>query len=310
MVNFLLIYTHYISGLVLFFQTVSVFVFFNNKNIILKYFSGLLLVFLLIFLRFTKKQFLVIFDFNKSNNSFWLGKSNIHYLKESMFSFFINEYIFIACFLIVLIVIFFTIKEKNKDNKFHITYLLLIGFGSIFILFLIGKVTPIFLDRYVLFSLPIIFIIIGYGFSLLKNKLLSYGVTLVFTFIGLINIDFKTDKKMDCRNALNFIKFEKSDKDLIIVKTKDIKPLFCYYYDQYFFNKQKNDLDKSNEILFCNSWQDININIEKYKRIIVFDIFKEYNLINENEFVEKLSQIKRNYYTTKYYKGITIAFYK
>ena len=307
-INFLLIYTHYIVGLVLLFQTILMLFYFDKKQ--KKYFSiSLLIVLALTALRFTKKQILLIVDFNSSNNVFWLKKSDIHYLKEVIGNFLFNNYISIIFSVIILIVISLVVIKKINKNQFYVVYSICIGCVSIIILYLLGKFTPIFLDRYLIFALPFLFILIAYGLSFIKYSYIPISLIAMLFVFSVFKMDYKTDKKMDYRNTVSFIKSIKDKNDLIIIKTKDIKPLFCYYYDKDFFNKQKKDLPEEEHILFCNSWQDIGLDVKKYNRIIVIDSYQEYNS-NEKEFVLKLSEQKKNYFITDYFKGVKISFYK
>jgi uncharacterized membrane protein len=307
-INFLLIYTHYIAGLMLVFQTVLMLFYFDKKQ--KKYFLfSLLIIVLLTALRFTKKQFSLIIDFNSSTSSFWLKKSDTNYLKEVISTFLFNEYISIFFLGIIVIIFALLLFKRLKTAQFNVAYSLCIGFGSIVCLFVLGKITPIFLDRYLIFSLPFIYILIAYGLSFVKNKYISLSVIYAFFVFSMFNIDYKTNKGMDYKAVVKFINSIKDKDDLIIVKTKDIKPLYCYYYDKDFFRKQKKDLPQEDRIIFCNTWQDIGMDINSFKRIIVVDSYQEYNP-NEKDFVLKLSEQKTNYFITNYFKGVKISFYK
>ncbi len=308
LVNFLLIYTHYIAGLVLLFQTALMLFYFNKNQ--KKYFSiSLVIVLALTAIRFTKKQILLIVDFNSSNHVFWLKKSDCNYLVEVLSSFLFNNYVSILFLVLILIVIGFVIVKKANINEFYLIYSICIGLGSIILLYVLGKITPIFLERYLIFSLPFLFILVAYGLSFIKLNFIPVLLTGILLAFSMCNMDFKTEKKMDYRGTVNFIKSIKNKDDLIIVKTKDIKPLFCYYYDNDFFSAQKKDLPIEEQIVFCNSWQDLGLDVKNYKRIIVIDSYQEYNL-NEKEFVFKLTEQKKNCFTTSYYTGVRISVYK
>ena len=307
-INFLLIYTHYIVGLVLLFQTILMLFYFDKKQ--KKYFSiSLLIVLGLTALRFTKKQFLLIVDFNSSSTVFWLKKSDVNYLKEVMSSFLFNNTISIIFSIIILMVISLVIIKKTNKNQFYLVYSVCIGLGSIIILYLLGKFTPLFLDRYLIFTLPFLFILIAYGLSFIKLSYIPISLIAILFLFSAFKMDYKTDKKMDYRNTVSFIKSIKDIDDLIIVKTRDIKPLFCYYYDKDFFSKQKKDLPQEEHIIFCNSWQDVGLDVNRFKRIIVIDSYQIYNP-NEKEFVLKLTEQKRNFFSTNFYKGVNISIYK
>lgn len=308
LINFLLIYTHYIAGLILVFQTVLMLFYFDRKQ--KKYFLiSLLIILLLTALRFTKKQFSLIIDFNSSTSTFWLKKSDFNYLKEVISTFLFNEYLSILFLGIIAIVFTFIILKRLKIDHFHIVYSFCLGLGSILFLFCLGKITPIFLDRYLIFTLPFLYILVAYGSSIVKNKFITLLLASVFFTFYAFKIDYKTNKGMDYRSVVKFINSIKNENDLIIVKTKDIKSLYCYYYDKDFLRKQKKDLPQGDHIIFCNTWQDVGMNIKKFKRIIVVDSYQEYNS-NEKDFVLKLSEQKINYFTTDYFKGVRISFYK
>ncbi len=308
LINFLLIYTHYISGLILVFQTLLMLCFFDRKQ--KKYFLfSLLIVLLLTAIRFTKKQFFLIIDFNKPTSAFWVKKSDISYLKEVISMFLFNEYISILFLGIIIIVFVSLIFRRHIRTQFIIIYSFCVGLGSILILFCLGKFTPIFLDRYLIFTLPFLYILIAYGLSFIKYKYISLSLVGLFFIYSVFKIDYKTNKGMDYRSVVKFINSIKDKNDLIIVKTKDIKPLYSYYYDSEFFSKQKKDLSQDDHIIFCSTWQDVALDIKNFKRIIVVDSYQEYNS-NEKDFVLKLSEQKQKYFTTEYFKGVKIAFYK
>ncbi len=306
LINFLLIYTHYIAGLVLFFQTLLIFFFFDKKWI-LKYLISVFLVLGLTILRFTKKQLFLIIDFNSSGSVFWLKKADFNYFKECLSEFLFNDYMAVIFLFVILSVIILLIIKKEGDFKFHIIYALLLSVGSIMILYFLGKITPIFLDRYLIFTLPFLFILIGFGLSFIKNPSISITLIALFCMVCSFKINYKTDKGMDYRNAVKFIKSIKQKGDLIIVKTKDVKPLFGYYYEADFFKKK--ELSSNETILFCSAWADLSQSPTDYRRVIVIDSFEELNP-NEYEFQKKLSEVKKMYYKTNEYKGVKISFYK
>lgn len=308
LINFLLIYTHYISGIVILFQLLLIVIYSDKKQIL--YFSYSLMVTLfLVLIRFTKKQFLLILNFNDSEKTFWLKKSSLQYLKEVASTFLFNKIMIIPFLIIILLGIFLIFKKNKKTAHFVVTYVFLVGVGSVFILFFLGKITPIFLDRYLIFSIPFIFILIAVGLSFLKNQKITITLTVLFFVFSAFQINYKTDKGMDYKNAVYFIKQFKKNNDLVIVKTKDIKPLFCYYYDSSFFSNQKKELPINENIIFCSSWEDVDRDVTNFHRIIVIDSFENLNP-KENDFITKLSMKKNKFHILNYYKGIKITLYK
>lgn len=305
--NFLLIYSHYISGLIIFFQSILIFFFFTKREKIY-YVYSLLTITLLVLLRFTLKQILLIINFNKSESSFWLKKSSFAYLEEVFSVFLLNQKLVIPFIIIIIFGIFIVLKFKKQKDNFVMIYCFLISFGAILTLFFLGKLTPIFLDRYLIFSIPFLFLLVAYPLSLFRNQKIILILSLIFCIIFIFRIDFKTEKVMDYKNTVNFIKSIKNKDDLIIVKTIDVKPIFCYYYDRDFFSKNKKDLPLNENIVFCTKWNDISNKIADYKRVIVIDSFEDLNP-NELNFISNISKIRKRFFQTKYYKGVTITFY-
>ena len=132
----------------------------------------------------------------------------------------------------------------------------------------------------------------------------------MFLFVGwnISKINWKTDKGMNYRDTISFVKAFKTKNDLIIVKTKDIKPLFCYYYDKDFLRLKKENLPESENIIFCNSWEDVKKDLTAFRRIIVIDSFQDYNR-NESEFINQIQKYRKNRGVLNKYKGVRITFY-
>ena len=135
-VNFLMIYTHYISGIIIVFQAILCFIYFEKKQ---KMFFGYSLFILigLTLLRFTKKQILLVIAFNSTEKTFWLQKSNYEYLKEVLGEFLLNQFLIIP-FLVLIFLSFLFLKVKNyKSMNFEVLYFSLIGSCSIIIVFIL-----------------------------------------------------------------------------------------------------------------------------------------------------------------------------
>lgn len=308
LLNFLLIYTHYISGFVILFQCILVLVFFNKKAK-LNFLYGLLVMLFFVVLRFTKKQALLIIMFNNKEDVFWLQKSNFNYLLETLNVFFFDIWYVIPIMVIIVLSIFFVIYNKIKEMNFVLLYCVCIGFGSLVTLFFLGKITPIFLDRYLIFIIPYILLLIGFALSLIKLKNIAVTLSVVFFIFSAFKINYKTDKGMDYRSVVSFVKLIKTNDDLVIVKTKDVRPLFGYYYDRNFLKDKKSELPKEENIIFCDNWDDVKLDVNLYKRIIVIDSFHDLNP-DEKDFVAKLSQKKKYHSESNFYKGVRISFYK
>ena len=308
LINFLLIYSHYIAGIVVFFQCVLMVFNFNKQQ--KKYFSlSVLLTIALIFLRFTKKQALVIIGFNSSESPFWLKTSDFNALMDVLSKFLFSNILIFPMLLLMIIGVVFALKFKDAKTYFALLYSFLIGLASIITVCFFGKLTPIFLDRYLIFSIPFMFLMIAYSLSFIKVKLVPIIALIGFMVFFILKIDYRTPKAMDYKSVVSFVKQIKNETDIIIVKTKDIKALFGYYYEPNYLKFLKSDLTNSSNIIFCSSWEDVSKDLSSYKRVIVIDTFEDLNP-NEKKFTHELALLKPYAASSNYYKGVKISFYK
>lgn len=307
LVNFLVIYTHYISGLILLVQGICMLGYLEKKAKI-KFLVSSLITLALVLLRFTKKQFLLITAFNSAQHTFWLGKSNFSYLTEVLSEILFNRWMILPLLFVTLGGLALVIKDRKAD-RFYYVYCVLAGFGSVGILYCLGKITPIFLDRYLLFSVPFVMVTIACALSLTRYPIVPLILALGWFGFSLCQINYRTDKGMDYRNAVRCIRSLKKPTDLVIVKTKDVRPLFGYYYDRTFLKMRKEKFDESEHILFCDSWADVDQDVTTFKKVIVVDSYQELNPMEE-DFKAKLSEKKPHHVASCYYKGVRISVYQ
>jgi hypothetical protein len=310
-INFLLIYTHYLTGLILAFQALLILVFYNKefaKQIGIAFFITLLLA----FWRFTKKTILLIFNHEKS---FWLTKPTFYDLKSTVYDFFNGKEIFF--FYLILIFTVFIIIYFNKSTllKEFITikplYIILCSIGVISICFAISSITPIFTKRYVVYALPFMCILIGFITSAINNAKLKYtaiGLICIMSIYSFSKIDFHTIKPMDYKNAMVFVKKEQTPNTAILVESRDVRDLFNYYYDKTIFTDLKNMNEKlqSNSIFIVSNAGDVKaIDFTKYSKVILTQTFVKQGAENDS----LLKAISTNYKTetaNKNYKGVDI----
>ena len=114
---------------------------------------------------------------------------------------------------------------------------------------------------------------------------------------------------MDFKNAMSFIKHIKTENEFVIVKKRAVPSLFGYYYEKDYLKLHKKKLESSTNVLYCKSWQDVSIDINRYNRIIVVDAFEDLG-IEDKDLIVKLSDQKKNKISLKKFKGVTITFYQ
>jgi hypothetical protein len=283
---------------------------FNFDKVEKKHFSySLVFTIALVFLRFTKKQVFVIIGFNSSDSPFWLKMSDFNALVDVLSKFLFSSVLVYPLILLIIIGVIFSFAKKDKKKYLVLNYSFFLGMIAILMVYFLGKTTPIFLDRYLIFSIPFLLLLIAYSLSLIKYKFIPITISVFFAIYFIPKIDFSTQKAMDYRGVVSFVKQVKNNSDLIIVKTKDIKALFGYYYEVDFLKLKKNDLTNADNIIFCSAWEDVTKDLKKYNRIIVLDVFEELNP-KEKEFTANLLSLKPYHASSKYYNGVKVSFYK
>lgn len=311
LVNFLLIYTHYIAGISFAIQLCFVVVFHRNK--IKPYLWSLLITILFVVIRFSKKQFLIIFGFNSRSDDFWLQKATADDLKTVLFQLFSNTNIAFLLWgftgLSIVSFLYFS-KRYNKDAKNLILYAFGLSVITVLIIYVIGSITPLFLGRYLLFTIPFFCVLIPlFSFT---NKILQY-ILIVLSFGLTYNINYSPKKPSNYKLAVNVVKqLEKIEKPKIIIQTKDVTALFAYYYDVEIFKDYKNLKKNLNALNIFESenfseFETINVNDSKF--LILLQTFdtesdtrKLFDYMNAKGFLSKTTNAIRGVRVTCFRK--------
>ena len=316
-VNFLLIYAHYLTGFILVFQVLILILFFNKsffKQISIAY----AITILLCLWRFTQKTFLHILNNQKSFKE-WVAVPTLADLKNT-FGEFLNGNDLLYFYLILLsgtliyLLASKQIKFKEKAEKTKMVYLFFVGILPGIICFLVSQVSPFFIKRYFLFSLPFLFLFIGFVISMIPQKTIKYSVITLISaacFIAYFRIDLKTPKEMDYREAMVLVKKLKTESTVVLVENRDLGALFAYYYDKDIFS-DFNGLTsrlKENNIYPVSSPQDLSeIDFKKYPNLILTQSFENLNSDNESLLKELSLKYKKRTLITRY-KGIKLLFF-
>lgn len=309
-VNFLVMYTHYIAGLSLLLQSVFLLLFYKNK--LKLYTLNWLVIGVLVFLRFTKKQFILLFSFNKSSKSFWLQKADTELLKETLSQLFSESwtwYLLLSLTVLSIIQLLLQVSKKTVEAYHLSLYSIIVGIGSIALLYILGIFTPVFLGRYLIFTLPFFGIIIAnlWLTSQTKYRNLLYGIVIV-TMI--YNVNLHPLKKMDYKSAVLISQKLKSNNNPIFIQTKDLTSLYAYYYDRNtFLNYQKTaEILKTRNIYEIENYSDFQkISLGNPQKVVfcqVYDKPEESSLIYKN-----LYDLGYKYNISKTVKGVKISLF-
>ncbi len=308
-VNFLIIYSHYIAGLVLVAQYAMIF-FYHKKNIKVYFLVQTLFIGLLVYLRFTKKQFLNIFNYNHKGD-FWLKKATFNDLLTGVSEIFSSKIVACICVL-VLLVFCFNYVRNNSDKQFKEvkTYCLLLGLVSILLLFFLGTFKALFLPRYLVFCVPFATILIVY--QLTELKWVGVGVVCTLIAIQLPGLKIKKESGMDYRSIASLIKTNKKDNDHVVINTRDNLILFEYYYNKNNFLRYRNidSLCGTEKIYGMNELNDLRgLNYEPNSHVFLIQSFHKLDKTN-NPMEEYLASKASKIYTTNFYKGVEVNIFK
>jgi uncharacterized membrane protein len=307
LINFLIIYTHYIAGLIL----VAQFIFFliYYKNIFLKTFLvQILIVGILIFLRFTKKQFLLILGFN-SKNDFWLKPAKLSDFVIAINDMF-NSFWIIAVFCIISIIFFIILfKKDDRCNPLRI-YSLLIGITSILLLFIVGTFKSIFLSRYLIFTVPFVYLFIIMLFK--NNKLMIILSVIIISYPMVLYPYNKSKKGVDFEIAAKIAhKINRFDYTTII-NTADNTSLYFYFFDNDKYQKhiRVDSLLKKADIHGINDTSEINYLPMKKDLIYLIQSFNKKNSDNNDILRTFLNENYNKIYLKEYNNELDISIFK
>lgn len=210
---------------------------FKLKHIIYYVLSWVL--FILLFLPWKDRLIELL---TKKQTVVWSSKPTLIEFKNCLFDFHNSEILFYV-YLSVLVVLFAVIifLKKYRDESFNYKLILVPLIVGPFLLWLnyilAVTITPIFVKRYVLFTILGFILLYAYSFSLLKinfkYKMIGFLVLIIFSFI---NLKIPRVSAWDFREGVALIMKEKTSTSYI---TTDIPMMFSYYIDRKKIFKQQ-----------------------------------------------------------------------
>jgi uncharacterized membrane protein len=279
LLNFLIFYTHYVAGLILFPQFIFLILCFrkNWKQLLLIY----LLPLLLILIRFTKKQYKVIFlsgkmSQEKNNVSF----SSIESFLESLNNLYVSHWVFLLITIVIVYYTYRSLRYRNLNLQTETLFRLFVLWTPlicIVTLYVLGKFTNVFDGRYLIFCVPYIFI----GVSFLNiPKYAFYGVCAFFIIFSIPKLEFGKSKMMDYKFAAILAhRLHEENNAQILVQTHDVITLFTYYYDRSLFTRKdakSKSLLETYDIYYVDNFADLSRTpLIQDKPVIFFQTFEK-----------------------------------
>lgn len=315
LLNFGLIYTHYVSGIIIGIQGAVLLMHFNKPA--LKFFSVATGVTLLIaVLRFTKKTIGLVLHNERS--AFWIQKPGLQDLADTFYSFFNGPDLFYIFLFAAFVGFFYLLQNKEwggfwSANKIKFNYVLMAGAGAIVICFVISLFMPLFVRRYLLFTAPFIYFMLAWFMSLAPVNIRFPLMALVgvFMLFSVMRIDLKTPRSMDYRGAMYLVKALQKTNMPVLVETPDMGALFSYYYDREIFADYENmegQLRDHGVFMVANAGHARAANVPAADRIVLTQTFEDVNP-GDQELIGYLNSVYKNRVIFKHYRGISISVY-
>jgi len=135
----------------------------------------------------------------------------------------------VLCFL--LSVLFF-LGLFSIGKYFYISFLGVWIFLPMSVLLLVSVIfTPVYMIRYIFFSLPAVYIIIAKGVERVKNKFLQLGILFLITVLMIVPISIYYTKniKIPWKKVTEYIGNNLNSEDIIIISEPSRAQIFGYY---------------------------------------------------------------------------------
>jgi hypothetical protein len=215
----------------------------------------------------------------------WLKSPNLDNLVDFTYNISNGKFqLVVLCILTCIAISIVIIKKEtllpNKFAKAIFIYSILISIVTVILNYLISFAIPIFLDRYLLFTL--IGFIIFYSICISKlpfSDIYYYSLLFVIGIYAFSQVQIGSPLiKMDYRSAVRYVKQHEDSNSATFIQSIDATSLFMYYYDRAIFkdisNFEKNRKLKS--IFHGNdSTQLIKELNDSYPQIIHIETYSE-----------------------------------
>lgn len=256
--NTIIFHLHTIASLFFIAQVVLIFLLAFDKNLLFKkdktqvsilgykikhiiYYLTSWLIFGLFFLIWRKRFFELV---SQPKGGFWLAEPNIGDFYKCLFDFHNSKelfFVFIGLFVAMLLLIIFF--KKYRDPEFSYKTLLIAIIAGPFLMCLNYYVsihsTPIFLKRYILFTLLGFMLTYAYIFSMLKISFkIKMSLFLVLTILLFDKMTIPRESWYDFEDGVEFLKKVENKKTYI---STDMPALYAYYLDRenIFYSENK-----------------------------------------------------------------------
>lgn len=212
----------------------------------LKYYVLAGLVSIIVFLPwFSRFMFLV----KEGGQNWWIQKPVFQDLKNCIYDFFITQelyQIYLYSMLGIICLLFFKKLRADKIRFNIILFAIISGPIALCLNYYIASYSPIFITRYVLFTVLGFMLLYTYILSLLN---VNFGIKLLCLIAvagySFSIMDMPRKVKQDYKGAVAYLSQVSNEHTLI---TTDLPDVYAYYLDKNIFNEK--DAIKKNQMLF------------------------------------------------------------
>lgn len=300
--NILIVYAHYFGFFVWGLESLIIVLYYRkNLQVIILFIK----VFLFSIVCYTPYIFILYQRFFESaKNGTYLEVPNGFESIYNMIWSFTNVPVVTVITLIIItscLVKFFFFTQKQIINP-YVKYVIIWFTVPFIFMFIVSYKVPMFVDRYLIYITPALYLILALGIAFLFPQKKLYQVMsflLVSSFLFSSNLN--PDKKRLVKETVNYIKSNKNNKTIVLVCSTSFNTTFTYYYNQKYFQeidqtseyqKLENLLRKDN-IYFINHLDSSIINkINQYEEIIYLDAGADFAMPNNNIKIDLLNKFK------------------
>ena len=286
-INTAIFFTHYIEGIVVFIQCVffSVLLFskdfsLTNKIKIMGYYA----IGLVILLYYINKWKVLFLELLKKGGNKLVPLPKAADLLSVLIELMNNSLAFVILLIVLFIYGAYRCREKIKtvdlSKKWMVIYLIVFILVSFIIIYLVSFKAPMFCRRYLMFTTFTFFILLSLIINSFKLNLYKFSLFTVLLILFRLNSSYHSEKEMDVKNAVQFIKKHQTSKSLTIIQSRDIVSNFTLYYDYNIFRKYwllEEQLTEKNIIAVNDTSSFLkNIDLRQYDKVFLFQVFENF----------------------------------
>lgn len=228
-----LIYTHYFGFFVLLSQGIWFLVFLGKEK---KHWIGFGLSMLIAGLVFLPQFVVMLNRFGDASGKHWVDKSSVKSLYDGIIHICNRIEVAVAFMLFLLVAGIFYLRRRKEQFR-RIDALFILWFPAVYVLpWLIGFKIPMFLDRYMVFVSPAVYLLLAAGaVAVFEGRVrLILGGVLLLSMVATSNVNPKHDR--DWKGIVSLVEQEKDEGTAVLFLPRWIDLGFVYHYNQEYFS--------------------------------------------------------------------------